>query len=841
MSTLLGESVLRSSKNPLLPLREQTSKESPRTHAHEDGRVFPSNLNGPRIVSVSDSGYGSLSVPEHDSNGVESGVGEQRLSSQRFYRELPATSSDSPFGPISSNISTLATPSKLGSRNPYRSLDQPSQLNFSRVHPYSSVSAIVQNPIPNGLETQDSAAAEGAPDSFCAHAFSSSSDNTQLHVSTTQITTPERPHPATAPHSAIQQDDTIDRTSLPTVFNATPPQDLDQISEPLGALAITTGTNSSFESVNSASAAFKLLSLWTKHFIAAPSHHELIPFDTGRTEQISRTYHMDRMAPMPSTLVHRWNKAVKPQLDQDLQGLITCADFGKEVILSNVQLCMAGVKRGNTLHAQPTIVITCGTKECKRKLAKALGKLNLHYLIDFGRPIKVRYQPSPSYWAASTINLATVVKGESYALDLRQLRIQEPTKQVTSCGLKLEFSVLRQDMTPSQVYSSLGGILCIGGVFYGMTTAHTFLAKWNKKADRKGRQGLEPLSQYGSGRTLPGSIVYDGLAYSFLGQVARVDGQFDAYESSASDWALFALPQSCILPNINRPSERLTFVSPQSQLTAGEVHILHGVEGRYSGFLTQPCVSFHMKNKVMDVREVALDTPLPCGASGSWVVRDYQVCGYIVAITGLGRSCFMVPMERAFQDIEAVFGQRIVFGWELHEAIRRLKVRNSHPRTVQPSQSDLDNRLLNACSGIHQTNRRPLEKATEANGENRISDKSVATNPNSGPSYQRNTAGDMSEKVTYSEVQPPMIAQAPRMGEIGKEGIATSSNDDLARQADLRWNTSGFTRALIGFCMPKTPKSNRNHMGDQTRSQQDQPPKPRLIPRDELASMYPLP
>ncbi|MCJ1279081.1 hypothetical protein MMC21_006903 [Puttea exsequens] len=71
----------------------------------------------------------------------------------------------------------------------------------------------------------------------------------------------------------------------------------------------------------------------------------------------------------------------------------------------------------------------------------------------------------------------------------------------------------------------------------------------------------------------------------------------------------------------------------------------------------------------MDVREVLLEGSLLSGASGSWIVREYKVCGYVVAMSSMRNSCFVAIMERALNETEAVIGhgRKIKFGEELND------------------------------------------------------------------------------------------------------------------------------------------------------------------------------
>ena len=410
-----------------------------------------------------------------------------------------------------------------------------------------------------------------------------------------------------------------------------------------------------------------------------------IAFEKRSTEKLGHNCFMDKRAAIPEEIAQRWNEEVKPKLDQDLQKLIGGISRADH-ILSTTQLYMAGIKQGATLLANPTIVISCGTKECKRKVAKHLAKLKLHYLDDFGQSIKVRYQRSPSYWAALPTGETSSGKSALLQWNILALFIERGVGS-TNCGLKLRFYV-EHDGSRRHCYATLGGTLRIGETIYGMTTAHTFLVDSNCDGTVSDLGDLDHTSfgsdsdsnpeasepSYYSQASLYDNTEFEPLslfsdaAYSFLGQVARA-GCTSTQEFSKSDWALFEIPKQLVLPNL-KTSVELSSIIPEMMLPSGGVQILCAANTFCRGFLTNTKASFHTQNAVMDVREVLLDGPPFAGSSGSWIVRDNKICGYVVAITGSGLSCFMVPMERALREIEAIFGQKVELNCEVNEAAR---------------------------------------------------------------------------------------------------------------------------------------------------------------------------
>jgi hypothetical protein len=417
-----------------------------------------------------------------------------------------------------------------------------------------------------------------------------------------------------------------------------------------------------------------------------------VVFNGRSAEKLSQQHFVDKRLAIPDAVVQVWNEQVKKRLDEDLQHIIGGISAGTDHIFSETQLYMAGIRRGTVLLAEPTIIITCGSKTCRRRIDRHLSRLKLHYLDDFGYPISVQYQPAPAYWASSSV-MSSVEETQSRVpnfgfSDLHRLWI-EHTWSSTACGLKMKF-----DFTPvrqtRQCYATLGGIVRIDNIIYGMTAAHTFLARLDKKADSSTLKDTDSTSSgYGSqtktesvaDREDPERFPYSSItfkplwspklhypyAFSFLGRMNDKDGTVARHAPPYADWALFKVPYSCVLPNMNALSE-LQSVIPETELVYGDVSILCGADAHCNGLLMQTYTSLYMGTTTIEVREILLNIPLVVGASGVWVVRGAKVCGYVIAVTKRRFSCFMVPMERAFKDIEAVFGKPVTLGYSPRKA-----------------------------------------------------------------------------------------------------------------------------------------------------------------------------
>ena len=420
-----------------------------------------------------------------------------------------------------------------------------------------------------------------------------------------------------------------------------------------------------------------------------------IAFSKTSTERLSKVegIYIDKTAIIPQAIIDKWENEIQGQLDKEIQDLIRTKFGGKDNILSTTQLYMVGTKHKEILTVKPTIIITCGTAESKRRIAVGLGNRKLHYLDDFGYPWRVRYKRKPPSWTASlreeTPSIAFVTGGPNIPT-LQDVYVEQNMKPGVS-GLKLRFEVLQDGITEHR-YATLGGVISIEETNFLMTTAHPFLAELDSGNGPLVSDHLEaPLSDSDSDyqsdventetpnypRTfLPFDPMPDSklsisercitVAYSFLGRMSLSNAGNTIHRqwSSSSDWALFQITEGFLLSNLLLSPQFSSFIL-EDRLTPGEVQIMDRVDAVSVGFLTQTTASIHTAKAVLHVREILLDEVLSKGASGAWVIRGTDVCGYIVAATGSGRSCFMIPMDCAFKEIEATFGLKPKLGPEL--------------------------------------------------------------------------------------------------------------------------------------------------------------------------------
>ncbi|KAK0507454.1 hypothetical protein JMJ35_009977 [Cladonia borealis] len=141
------------------------------------------------------------------------------------------------------------------------------------------------------------------------------------------------------------------------------------------------------------------------------------------------------------------------------------------------------------------------------------------------------------------------------------------------------------------------------------------------------------------------------------------------YESQELDYALCRITPSLAVPNRDR-SHPLLYYAQEEQLTPGDVYVLGG-NGPHLGYLHY--FDTRIGGFPSDVKIGTIMMGQNVGAKfamGAWVVRGQMVLGYVVHTSPTRDKrmyCHMIPIKQAFADIEREYGQKVVFGQELHD------------------------------------------------------------------------------------------------------------------------------------------------------------------------------
>ena len=141
------------------------------------------------------------------------------------------------------------------------------------------------------------------------------------------------------------------------------------------------------------------------------------------------------------------------------------------------------------------------------------------------------------------------------------------------------------------------------------------------------------------------------------------------YKSKDLDYALCRITPSLAVPNRDR-SHPLLYYAQEKQLTPGDVYVLGG-NGPHIGYLDYLGTTVGGFPQDVNMGTIIMDHNVGAKFSmGAWVVRGHMVLGYVVhsSLSPKKRMlCHMIPIKRAFAEIEREFRQKVVFGQELHD------------------------------------------------------------------------------------------------------------------------------------------------------------------------------
>ena len=502
-----------------------------------------------------------------------------------------------------------------------------------------------------------------------------------------------------------------------------------------------------------------------------------------------------------------WEEGTKRELDAFLH--ILAKSIRKSMLAT--RLCMAYMKGDEKRIAKPVIIITCNTRKCSKKVHKHLsGRPTLRCLELFQVSVTVKVvklaalsdeeTPVPAPRSLPIISIGT---------DGNIGNIKHKSERLTYCGRNLRIEVW-QDGVGKPSFAKFGGVISVKGKFYGITTAHSLLLNPYHDSESElsddddeailsaAAFATSPSTSADSGSVTdsePGSVAdslriagQDGeefeslaylqplsnMAYSYQGMTMKPGGT-RMRASSMSDWALFPLQPSVALPN-SYETRSLTSVAPESQLMAGPVSILLGIDAPCEGYLTSPTASLHTEHALMNVREIMLKSTLPKGASGAWVVRGAEVCGYVVALIGEGLSCLMIPMERTFREIRELFGSDVELGPELHDRIRE----NRHVDVVLESLIAATQRAGEALEEFRQNIK--LYSGADPDSITALREPKHQKTT-SGPSHKAGSGTDPKEAVNPAAV--PLRLDLNEKTELAWKRIAEHALDVAATCADV--------------------------------------------------------
>ncbi|KAN0067851.1 hypothetical protein V8E54_014098 [Elaphomyces granulatus] len=407
--------------------------------------------------------------------------------------------------------------------------------------------------------------------------------------------------------------------------------------------------------------------------------------DMTRLERLGRNYYLAVGEKVPQQFLQRWNDETNPHLENAIGELVRSAPFRDDKIMVSTELRMAGEKNGGYVDVQPTIMVTCGSKRCLKRIKNGLNEMS--HISAFGQPIFYRRVKHGVDWASFDRN----EQGPSGQIGnapgpedrptwrLLSCQMQLPRQGWTLCGSKLKAEV-EINAVPMFRYGRMGGLIEIDGIVYGLTTAHTFVANFphdeasaldeesgsssapdsedeerSSESRQSLRQGPTP-SDYGD--SFP--FDKDGI-YAFAGEGGRLS-EFEKKRPCRpnSDWAAFKMDSAAAVVNSYwnpQTSSRVVICDSilDEKRLPGDVYIISDQDESdvKAGVLMEPKVSFFTNTATFQVREIRMEGRPATASSGSWVVRGEQLLGYIVAVNGC--SSYMMSIDSVFKSIQDFF------------------------------------------------------------------------------------------------------------------------------------------------------------------------------------------
>ncbi|ETN43238.1 uncharacterized protein HMPREF1541_02397 [Cyphellophora europaea CBS 101466] len=166
-----------------------------------------------------------------------------------------------------------------------------------------------------------------------------------------------------------------------------------------------------------------------------------------------------------------------------------------------------------------------------------------------------------------------------------------------------------------------------------------------------------PMRRLPVGYTQPGDDSGTALPMGSIisGQVSCPFPTRDMPYQSFADWVLLKLatPSPALQNGYVDPRTgslvMIEHIQPTMPEPGTEVYVLAGSQGTLMATVGQSLIRLHLHDLEMSVTQICLQKPLSRGTSGSWVVWEQSVIGYVVAGQELMPLAYIIPF-RAFLE-----------------------------------------------------------------------------------------------------------------------------------------------------------------------------------------------
>ncbi|KAH7395503.1 hypothetical protein BKA64DRAFT_708897 [Cadophora sp. MPI-SDFR-AT-0126] len=392
---------------------------------------------------------------------------------------------------------------------------------------------------------------------------------------------------------------------------------------------------------------------------------------------VDKKWYVSPEMPIAAEIVALWEESIKGRLENEICSSTKATDDSEAALA--LEFYMAGKTRK---HLSPSIIITCCSSRRKKELRSDLEELkwlkdsHLRYFVRVDKSFGHRSEG----WEVKTPSIEAKIQ-----LDI-----------ASACGVAARLkSISLRTGSEDWIPFTLGGIVSLGPQLCYLTAGHPFREQSDVRSqpglsdidddsdsDSVTSSGLESISSsdsYGKEESggvepsrkdgkeipftpLPGTLVYrkmprQSLKYDIMTNKNTYVPCEGEYQNP--DWALVQVPIDESIPQSNiiciPGEENPTLVSdwmPRSDISTGQVWVAAG-SGLQQGTVVSTPASIFSWGSFRDVRQIILRRKLVRGDSGSWVIRNGMLCGYIVAGRDLQPWAYMVLIEDIFADINS--------------------------------------------------------------------------------------------------------------------------------------------------------------------------------------------
>ncbi|KAL9620116.1 MAG: hypothetical protein Q9160_005322 [Pyrenula sp. 1 TL-2023] len=356
--------------------------------------------------------------------------------------------------------------------------------------------------------------------------------------------------------------------------------------------------------------------------------------------------------PVPSDWSDYFDNVVFPKLDKHVQRTIV-TKYGVRDIIRLIRYRMFGRKRRDKVGLNATILIGCTDNKCAKYLKKSFSVNELAYLKHFDQPWKI-YLEDIRYGAANQPGKDSSQHFDKDTASEPGLEIERTLNRKPVGGVRLKLTSHEHTLKESLAsrYAVIGGVICLGAHRYGLTTGHLFAAD-SSLLESEGKTSLLEGNSSGSDEeestkdlsssspassddeepglrrrqsTCKGFIPVDSstpesLAYTFLDWEKTLGSKRTrSLFGRNADWAIIRLSEDSVFENSYQAADRNVFVATlaaDSEMVQGSVYVLCTADAPLTGTLTAGKSYLQTMSGTLTALEIAMNSPLPYGYSGS--------------------------------------------------------------------------------------------------------------------------------------------------------------------------------------------------------------------------------